>query len=142
MKISKCKTNGVKNPIGFAMEHVTVSWIAESEQSSEQTKSKIVVATDNGMKNIIYSSDLDAVLDSTGTKLPITLQPCTRYFWTVQVWGNEGDVAISEVNYFETGKRGVELEGNWITTPWSNKSISPYIRKKIKIVLFIFQIYF
>ena len=133
MKISKCKTNGVKNPIGFAMEHVTVSWIAESEQSSEQTKAKIVVATDNGMKNIIYSSDLDAVLDSTGTKLPITLQPCTRYFWTVQVWGNEGDVAISEVNYFETGKRGLELEGNWITTPWSNKSISPYIRKKIKI---------
>ena len=55
MKISKCKTNGVKNPIGFAMEHVTVSWIAESEQSSEQTKAKIVVATDNGMKNIIYS---------------------------------------------------------------------------------------
>lgn len=123
----------MRNPIGYAMEHVSVSWVAESEQSTKQAKAQVVVAMDSNMENIIYSSKLDDVLESVGVKLPIELQPCTRYYWIVQVWGNEGDSAISEVNYFETGKRESQLEGNWITTPWSDKSVSPYIRKVFNI---------
>ena len=130
MKIMNCQTNHMKNPIGYAMEHVAVSWVAESEQSTEQARAEIVVATDSGMKKVIYSSKLEDAIESVGTKLPIELQPCTRYYWTVEVQGNGGDTAISEVNFFETGKRELHLEGRWITTPWEDKNISPYIRKR------------
>lgn len=133
MNISHCKTNHIKNPIGYAMDQVAVSWIAESECSTRQAKAQVVVATDPNMETVIYSTKSEDAVESVGTKLPIALQPCTRYYWTVQVWGNTGDTAISEVNFFETGKADNELEGNWITTPWADKSISPYIRKEFHV---------
>ena len=65
----------------------------------------------------MYATKEEDTVQSLGTKLPIPLRPCTRYYWTVQVWGNGGDTAISEVHFFETGKRELLLEGSWITTP-------------------------
>ena len=47
----------------------------------------------------------------------------------MQVWGDGGDTAISEVNYFETGKRDETLRGEWITPPWTEH---PYIRKSFQ----------
>ena len=130
MKISNCKTNHIHNPIGYAMDYISVSWIADSQQSHRQANAQILVATDPNMENIIYST---TTAQSTGTKLPINLRPCTRYYWTVQVWGDGGDTAISEVNFFETGKMEDPLAGNWITTPWEDKKRSPYIRKKFHV---------
>lgn len=132
MKIQHCKTNHIKNPIGFAMDHAVVSWVTESDISKEQTHAQIIVALDREMKQVIYSSDPIKSLDSTGVRLSIELKPRTAYYWTVQVWGDAGDTAVSEVNYFETGKREEALEGEWITTPWDDKGISPYIRKSFK----------
>ena len=129
MKITACKTNHMTNPLGFAMDTAVVSWIAESEISKKQERAQILVASDSEMKNIIYTSDDLANPDSTGTKLPIELQPRMSYYWTVQVWGDQGDTAVSEVNYFETGKREEPLGGQWITTPWEDQSRSPYVRK-------------
>ena len=129
MKITACKTNHMTNPLGFAMDTAVVSWIAESEISKKQERAQILVASDSEMKNIIYTSDDLANPDSTGTKLPIELQPRTAYYWTVQVWGDQGDTAVSEVNYFETGKREEPMGGQWLITPWENKRISPYVRK-------------
>ena len=130
MNITHCKTNHIKNPIGYAMEQVSVSWIAESDRSTRQAKAQVVVATDPNMENIIFSEN---TAQSTGTKFPIALRPCTRYYWTVQVWGNNGDTAVSEINFFETGKRQSKLEGHWITPSWEDQSISPYIRKDLHI---------
>lgn len=133
MFISNCKTNHIKNPVGYAMEYASVSWIAESDRSVRQDKAQIIVAADPRMENILYVSNEGDLIESVGTKLPFQLQPCTRYYWTVQVWGNDGDTAISEVNFFETGKRELPLEGSWITTPWENQNISPYIRKEFHV---------
>jgi len=130
MNISCCKTNHIEKPIGYAIKQASVSWIAESDRSTKQENARVIVAADPDMKKILFSED---AAQSTGTPLPIALQPCTRYYWTVQVWGNGGDTAISEVNYFETGKMEKEPEGSWITTPWEDKSISPYIRKNFHV---------
>ena len=129
MKITACKTNHMTNPLGFAMDYAVVSWIAESEISKKQDRAQIVVALDPAMKNIIYTSAPLANPNSTGMQLPIKLQPRTAYYWTVQVWGDQGDTAVSEVNCFETGKREEPLDGQWITTPWEDQSRSPYMRK-------------
>ena len=128
MKILNCKTNHISTPLGFAMDHATVSWVTESDLSKRQIKARVLVASDPAMTQVIYDSK-EADLSCTGVKLPLTLTPRTAYYWTVQVWGDGGDTAISEVNYFETGKREEPLAGQWITPPWTE---SPYIRKSFQ----------
>jgi alpha-L-rhamnosidase len=125
MNIFNCKTNHITSPLGFAMDYATVSWTTESNLSQKQTKARVVVALDQTMTQIIYDS-AETNLSCTGVKLPFKLSPRTAYYWTVQVWGDGGDTAISKVNYFETGKLGERLQGKWITPPWTK---SPYIRK-------------
>ena len=128
MKILQCMTNHMKNPIGFAMDYPVVSWIADSEVSARQVRAQVTVSSDERMTQILWQSDEWENPDSTGVKLPVELAPCTAYYWTVQVWGDQGDTDISPVNYFETGKRELELDGKWITTPWEDKTICPYVR--------------
>lgn len=131
MKIIKCRTNHMINPLGFAMEKAVVSWVADSAVSKKQVRAQVKVAQDKEMKELLYVSDASENPDSVAYGLPVELKPRTAYYWTVEVWGDAGDCAISEVNYFETGKREEKLEGEWITTPWDDQSISPYIRKSL-----------
>ena len=133
MRITNCRTNHISAPVGFAMEEAVLSWVTESEQSHTQTRAKIRVALDEHMENVIYVSGPKDDPRSTGFGVPITLTPRTRYYWTVQVWGDGGDTAVSKVNYFETGKREEPLLGDWITTPWEDRKISPYIRKSFTV---------
>jgi len=133
MKIINCAVNHMHSPVGYAMDQAVVTWIAESDVSQRQLRAQIKVALDAAMQGVVYASDPDANPDSTGTALPFALRPRTVYYWTVQVWGDQGDTAISEVNTFETGKREEPFAGAWITTPWENKKISPYIRKTISL---------
>lgn len=123
----------MENPLGFAMEYAVVSWVADSDTSKKQVRAQIKVALDTEMREVIYSNDASENPDCTAVKLPIDLKPRTAYFWTVQVWGDAGDSAISDVNYFETGKREEVLQGEWITTPWEDQGISPYIRKNFSL---------
>lgn len=133
MKIIKCRTNHMINPLGFAMETAVVSWVADSDISKKQKQAQIKVALDKEMTEVIYKSDISEKLESTSVKLPIELKPRTTYYWTVEVWGDAGDSAISKVNFFETGKRDEEMRGAWISTPWVDQNISPYVRKTFTI---------
>lgn len=132
MNISRCKTNHLINPLGFDMEKAVFSWVTESNLSTKQKMAKITVALDAEMTHVIYESEASNEIRNTGFAFPLELVPCTEYYWTVQVWGDQGDTAVSEVNYFETGKMKGELQGAWITTPWDNKKMSPYVRKHVK----------
>jgi len=87
------------------MEHATISWITEDTFSKKQLAAQIEVARDEQLKDIIFDSGKNAELSSLAFDLPIELIPYTRYYWTVKVWGDAGDEAVSEVNWFETGKR-------------------------------------
>ena len=129
MKITNCKTNHIPSPLGFAMDSASVSWVSESDLSKRQTKARVLVAMNADMTDIICDI-ANAELSCTGVKLPIELEPRTAYYWTVQVWGDGGDSAISDVNRFETGKRDEPLGGQWITPPFSE---NPYVRKSFEI---------
>ncbi len=128
MKIFNCKVNHLSTPLGFAMDSVSVSWVTESEISKKQTRARILVARDHAMTQVVYDS-AETNLSCTGVKLPLTLTPRTAYYWTVQVWGDGGDTAVSAVNHFETGKLDEPLEGQWITPPWEK---NPYVRKSFQ----------
>ena len=133
MKILSCRINHMEQPLGFAMERATVSWTADSDISKQQEAARITVALDRQMSCIIYDSGKKRELESTGVELPLKLEPRTRYYWNVQVWGDAGDEAVSEVNWFETGKRKEAWQGEWITTPWEDKGRHPCFRKMFQV---------
>ncbi|MGB4658726.1 MAG: alpha-L-rhamnosidase N-terminal domain-containing protein, partial [Mobilitalea sp.] len=133
MKITSCKTNHIVNPLGFGMNHATVSWITEDILSKKQQAAQIIVARDSAMEEVLYDSGKNTELSNLGSNLPIELTPYTRYYWTVKVWGDAGDEAVSDVNWFETGKREDSWKAIWITTDWEDKNLHPYMRKSFQL---------
>ncbi len=129
MKISVCKTNHLVNPLGFGMDYATVSWIVEETTSKKQLAAQVIVAKNVGMSEVIYDSGRKPELSNLAVRLPIALSPYTRYYWTVKVWGDGGDEAVSEVNWFETGKQNENWSAKWITPVWEDTSIHPYLRR-------------
>lgn len=129
MRITSCKTNHIMNPMGYELKSVTVSWITEDTASKKQIAAQLVVARDAQMKEVLYDSGRDPQLSSLAVTLPISLKPCTRYYWFVTVWGDAGDEATSELNWFETGKMTQDWQAVWITPPWEDKRSHPYVRK-------------
>ncbi len=132
MKIIRCKTNHLENPLGYDFSDLVLSWSVDDTLSSVQEEARLLVSLDPDGNEIVFDSGMDPNLDNRGVHMDIDLSPYTRYYWTVEVVGNE-DKAISEVNWFETGKMKDEWTGGWLTTPWGDPSISPYIRKKLEL---------
>lgn len=133
MNISRCKTNHIVNPIGFDFEQVTLTWVTESDLSDSQRAARIQIASDEKMNQCILDTQFQETIDSRGYDVSLELSPRTRYYWTVSVQGNHGDEAVSDVQYFETGKMQESWKAQWITTGWENQKISPYMRKGFSI---------
>ncbi|MBQ7147910.1 MAG: family 78 glycoside hydrolase catalytic domain [Pseudobutyrivibrio sp.] len=115
MNITNLKINGITNPIGFDYKRVKCSWKVEHTTSKKQTKAKITVAADLTFNNIIGSIE-DEKLSSIGSLIDVELEPYTRYYYTVEVWGDDGDYGKSDVAFFETGKMEEQWTADYIGT--------------------------
>ncbi len=131
MKIYDCKVNHLTNPMGFRMTRTVFSWKVKEAQGKKQTEARIQAARDRDMKEIIADTGWDADADSLGHKMELELQPRTRCYWTVSVRSDAGEEAVSEAQWFETGKRGEPWVGNWITCD-STERRHPYFEKEIQ----------
>lgn len=133
MKIYNCKTNHVKNPLGYLFENVVFSWIADSEESRKQAQAQVKVSLEETMAHTVFDSGKREDLSNVGFECPLKLAPMTRYYWTVTVWGDSGDFGISEVNWFETGK----MDEPWLAQPirpaWEDKECHPYFRHDFEV---------
>lgn len=85
MIIRKLRTNHIENPVGFAMDQITLSYIAESDFGVCQKAARIRVATDVGMKHVVYDSGMSTEIDSIAFSLPFKPEPATRYYWDVTI---------------------------------------------------------
>ena len=132
MRITHLKTNRIVNPVGFDLKKVMLSFITDDTNSTKQEAAQIEVSLDYEFQEIVFNSGKKEDIDSLGYELKLDLKPCTRYYWRVRVWGNNGDSATSDVAYFETGKINTPWEGRWIT-PNMNKDIHPVIFKDFNI---------
>lgn len=130
MKIYDCKVNHLTNPLGFRMTRTVFSWKVKEAQGKKQTEARIQAARDQDMKEIIADTGWDADADSLGYKMELELQPRTRCYWTVSVRSDGGEEAVSEAQWFETGKRGEPWVGNLITCDSTEKR-HPYFEKEI-----------
>lgn len=132
MKIVNLKTNHISNPLGFNLDKVVLSYIVTETDSTKQLLARIEVALDEKFEDIIYDTQKIDSIDSLGYGLNIDIKPCTRYYWRVSVWGNNGDFSTSDIAWFESGKRNEQWNGIWIT-PSMDNNIHPIIYKKFNI---------
>lgn len=127
-------------PIGIDTDSPRLTWEIRSEKDgTSQTAYRLIIDTDplNIEKGTgtfydsgIIKSDKQRI-EYNGKKL----QPCTRYYWNITYWDENGTKSeSSETSYFETGLKNTSWRGNWIS---DNRSIdfkpAPYFRKAFNI---------
>ena len=128
MKITHLKTNHIINPLGFAIEKPIFSWIVEDTSDTKQTAAQVLISLDDGFDQVIFDSGRvnGGSIDSLAYCPPITLEPRTRYFWKVRVWG-ESEGAESEAAWFETAKMHEGWQAQWITPDFENNRTHPIL---------------
>lgn len=116
MKITNLRVNNVEHPIGFCIEPLSFSWIAEkTKKAVHQSYARIQVFSE---KELVYDSGNDEKansLDYSVSEEKLKLKPRTRYTWRVEVMADNGEHAVGE-SWFETGKQKEEWQGKWITS--------------------------
>ncbi len=131
MNITHLKTNHIVNPLGYAIEKPTFSWMVEGTPDTVQTAAQVLVSRDEDFEQVIFDSGRVAGsgIDSLAYRPPLALAPRTRYFWKVRVWG-ESESAESDAAWFETAKMSEDWQAQWITPDWEDNRIHPIVYRQ------------
>ncbi|TGD24627.1 alpha-L-rhamnosidase [Companilactobacillus suantsaicola] len=105
MKIDNLKVNGISEPLGYSFPYLTFSWKTTVTDSSTTL---LLVSKDKDFDNIVVEKNVTAV-DNQITINNDFLQPCTRYYWKVQIGEFEA------ISLFETAKMDQSWTGQWIS---------------------------
>lgn len=130
MKISHLKTNRIQNPLGFAMNVPSLSWIVEETGDTRQTAAQVIVAADAEFKEVLFDTGKVAGngIDSLAYRPELTLSSRTRYYWKVKVWGDTEE-AESEPAWFETAKMDEPWQAQWVTPDFEDNLTHPVLFK-------------
>ena len=131
MKITRVKLNGIVNPIGYDFRTLLVSWNVEDTEASTLKNGVLEVADDIAFTNIVYKKE-GADLDQTGEEIQIELAPRKRYYFRVSITGDNGESAVSEIQYFETGKMDEPWIGKWIAAA-EKEDFHPVFSKELNL---------
>lgn len=110
MKITHCHINHLSDPLGFYIDKPVFSWQVEDALGKLQTAARIIVKAEG---DTVIDTEWSQ-LDSLATPIEILLSPRTRYTWTVSVRTDAGEEAVSDENFFETGKINEPWAAKWI----------------------------
>lgn len=130
MKIYHAQVNHLDNPVGFRMERTVFTWKVKEAAGKKQSYARIRVASDEKMEQLLFDSGETEKANSLGFSADLELKPRTRYYWTVEAGSDAGEKAVSEVQFFETGKREEPWTGKWISCDSVEKR-HPYFEKEI-----------
>ena len=115
MQIVQLKANHMKNPIGFQMNQPVFSWQVVEAEGQFQKAARIQVAGNQEMTNILLDTGWRRDLDSLASPVELLLTPRTRSYWMVSVETDIGEIAESDISFFETGKMDELWAAKWIT---------------------------
>jgi alpha-L-rhamnosidase len=134
VKITHLKTNHIVNPLGFAIEKPTFSWLVEDTPDTVQTAAQVLVSGDCDFEQIIFDSGKveGAAIDSLAYRPTISLKPRARYFWKVSVWG-ETESAESDTAWFETSKMDEGWQAQWITPDCDDNRLHPILYRSFEL---------
>jgi alpha-L-rhamnosidase len=124
MKLTEMKTNAIREPLGFALDPLTLQWQLEPESEADekaQVRSARVVIRRGG--SIVYDSGemTGETADGRDFCPALQLEPRTAYQWQVCLQLDNG-TEVSAESRFETGKMQEPWQGRWISTPLDKKT--------------------
>ncbi|PSL47895.1 alpha-L-rhamnosidase [Chitinophaga niastensis] len=106
-------------PLGIDAAHPRLSWLlADTRTGAKQTAYQIRVATDSlSLKtNPAWTTGKVTAANILAVYQGKTLQPFTRYYWSVEVWDKDGRPSPATITYFETGMmNSSNWKGAWIS---------------------------
>lgn len=134
MNIGSLTCNNLVNPIGIDTTP-KFSWKLYSDKRNiYQTEYRITVTSNN---EPVWDSGNIRSDEQLYIPCKAKLSPRTKYEWQIQSRDNNGQSAISEKAYFETGKLNEKWTGKWIAAPFTARApgfyIAPYLRKTFKL---------
>lgn len=134
MKVTRLRTNRMENPLGFWMEEIRFSCIAEEAVGKEAAAVRYQVSENNEFCAPVYDSgELDGQENMVCFVLPLEVKPRTRYYWRAWVRTDAGEEAWSEPVWFETSRDPKEpWRAKFIVPAWEG-DIHPVIFRKIEI---------
>ncbi|MFJ8009098.1 alpha-L-rhamnosidase [Streptomyces fagopyri] len=113
----------VQHPLGIDAQHPRLSWpVASDEPGMRQSAYQIRVASSASGLSHPDVWDSGKVTSGDSVLVPYAgprLEPRTRYFWTVRVWGTDGGVSgWSEPSWWETGLMdAAQWSAQWVSAP-------------------------
>ncbi len=130
MFIDTIRICNFENPMGMALRPLTVSWKVREAEGKQAVSSRIRVAMDAEMQDIVFEKQ-GADLNAAAEPLDLELQPCTRYYLQVTVESDAAESATSKTAYFETGKMDAAWTAQWIGG--QEGLVSPEFRKTFRL---------
>lgn len=116
MKFVRLQCDYMKNPIGFDFDRPVLLWVVEDDGADKgQSAFRVQIATDPQFLNIVLDTGKTASDVSNGFRPELTLEPCTKYYWRVNVWDEKDcETGFSAPAEFETARYGQAWKAEWI----------------------------
>lgn len=121
LQVTNLRCEYSENPLGIETAAPHFNWQLQSTQKNVlQTACKILVADDsfqlkNGNAAIWNSNKIQSAASIQMQYAGKPLQAAKKYFWKVWVWDNKGNVAESDVAYWQMG---LLTENDWKQAQW------------------------
>ena len=132
MYISRLRVNHKKNPLGFNLAKIHLSWEVKDVCGKWAVETRIIVSESSNMEKLVYESGVQENYHENQMLVSFDLKPRTRYYWQVEVKDDKGDCAKSNPAWFETGKLQESWTAKWIGTEENEKRM-PLLYKEFEL---------
>lgn len=132
MYISRLRVNHKKNPLGFNLAKIHLSWEVKDVCGKWAVETRIIVSESSNMEKLVYDSGVQENYHENQMLVSFDLKPRTRYYWQVEVKDDKGDCAKSNPAWFETGKLQESWNAKWIGTEENEKRM-PLLYKEFEL---------
>lgn len=132
MYISRLRVNHKKNPLGFNLAKIHLSWEVKDACGKWAAETRIIVSESSNMEKLVYDSGVQENYHENQMLVSFDLKPRTRYYWQVEVKDDKGDCAKSNPAWFETGKLQESWTAKWIGTEENEKRM-PLLYKEFEL---------
>ncbi|MGN0069797.1 MAG: family 78 glycoside hydrolase catalytic domain [Prevotella sp.] len=125
--IEDLRTNYENNPFGIE-ENPVFSWRLEAGNSygaAQKTYRITVAESEENLQNGIYVYDTGTVKSGNSVCIAYNgkpLEPCTRYYWQVEITDEKGKRHLSRTAYFETALMSL----GWGAAEWIGSAKVPF----------------
>lgn len=132
MYISRLRVNYKKNPLGFNLAKIHLSWEVKAVCGKWAVETRIIVSESSNMEKLVYDSGVQENYHENQMLVSFDLKPRTRYYWQVEVKDDKGDCSKSNPAWFETGKLQESWTAKWIGTEENEKRM-PLLYKEFEL---------